>query len=242
MLGTKAKTAKEGFKKAGRSFDDKDIQEMVKAGLGWGLKPTNIYPKVRPYILGVKNNVSVFDLEKTKRLMDKALAFLASGYEKQKTILFVGAVPAARESVKKLAEELECPYIVERWVGGLITNFDEIKKRVDYLEELREKKEKGAFGEISAKEKNDLLRELERLERNFSGIVSLKKLPDVIFLVDPPKHMTAVREARKKGIPIVALANVDCDISLIDYPILGNSRARSSINYVLEKIKEALKK
>ena len=242
MLKTGIKDIKIDQKGVAKSFNDEEIREMIKVGLGWGLKPSRIHPKVRPYILGVKNNVSVFNLEKTKKSLDRALDFLVKSNKEGKVILFVGAVPAAREKVKELAEELSYPYVVERWVGGLITNFEEKKKRVSYLKELREKKEKDDFGDISTKEKNDLLRDLEKLEKNFSGIVNLQKLPEVIFLVDPPKHMTAVREAKKKDIPIVALANVDCDISLIDYPILGNSRARSSINYVLGKIKEALKK
>ncbi len=221
-------------------FIDKEIKEMQEAFLGWGLKPSLIHPKAKYYISGIKTNVAVIDLSKTKASLLKAVEFLSKAYKSNKNILFVGTAQPAKEKTKEIAKELGAFFVVEKWLGGLLTNFEEIKKRITYYQGLKQKKENGELEKYPFKERLSLLRELEKLEKNLSGLVGLEKIPDIIFITNISMHKTALAEVQKKNIPVVALTNVDTDISLIDYPIVANDRAKKSVDYILEKIKLSL--
>lgn len=217
------------------------IDEMLTAGAHFGYTRTRRHPSAKPYILGSKNRVDILNLEKTEVLADKAKEFVKSLATQSKTIIFVGSKPEARDVVKKTADELGMPYVVERWIGGTLTNFPEIKKRIDKLADLLESREKGATVVYTKKERLLIDREIERLQKYFAGLSSLKNLPAAIFVVDSKSESIAVEEALKMNIPVISLSNSDCDLRRITYPILGNDASVSSITFFVGEIAEAYK-
>ena len=172
------------------------IENMFKAGAHFGFSKTRRHPTVTPYIFGVKNKVEIFDLEKTEVLLEKAKAFVESLAKEGKSILFVGGKSEARNAVKTGALSINMPYVDGRWIGGTLTNFMQIRKRVEKLERLTSEKEKGELAKYTKKERLLIDREIANLERFFTGIVSMKDLPKAIFVVDPKKEVTAVKEAK----------------------------------------------
>lgn len=217
----------------------KNIQEMFTAGAHFGFSKARRHPSFKAFIYGQKNNTEIVDLEKTEGLLQNALDFIASLGKDKKTVLFVASKSEAREIVKRAAETLNMPYVAGRWIGGTITNFDQIKKRVARLEDLISKKEKGELGKYTKKERLLFDREIENLLRFFGGIRNLSKLPDAIFVVDSKKEHIAVAEALRFKIPVVALMGTDCDLKAVNYPIPGNDASRSSIEYFVSKIADA---
>lgn len=217
----------------------KNIEEMFTAGAHFGFAKSRRHPTFKPFIYGQKNNTEIVDLEKTEKLLEKALVFVSSLGAEKKNLLFVAGKSEAREILKRAAEAINAPYVAGRWIGGTITNFDQIKKRVARLEDLISKREKGELGKYTKKERLLFDREIENLLRFFGGIRNMSKLPDAIFVVDSKKEHIAVAEASKFKIPVIALAGSDCDLSLVTYPIPGNDASRSSIEYFVSKIVEA---
>lgn len=215
------------------------IDSMFKAGAHFGFSKTRRHPSVTPYIFGIKNKVEIFDLEKTSALLEKAKAYVASLGKEGKTILFVGGKSEARHAVKNGALSVNMPYVDGRWIGGTLTNFVQIRKRVEKLERLTSEKEKGELAKYTKKERLLIDREIANLERFFSGVVSMKELPKAIFVVDPKKEKTAVSEAMDMGITIIAIAGSDCNIKAIDYPIVGNDSSQTSIHYLTQEITKA---
>lgn len=212
------------------------IESMFKAGAHFGLARSRRNPTVSKYIFGTKNNTDIFDLEKTVTVLDQALEYVKSLGSEGKTILFVGGKKEASNIVKNIAQSLNMPYVEGRWIGGTLTNFIQIRKRVDRFEKLISDKEKGELAKYTKKERMLIDKEIEKLDKMFSGIVSLKKTPDVLIVVDSKREDGAVKEAKDMKVKVVALANSDCDISDIDYPIVGNDGSRPSIQYFLEAI------
>lgn len=219
-----------------------DVEEMAKAGLHFGHRTSKTHPKMLPFIFGMRNTIHIIDLEKTKIKLVKALEFLKEAAKEGKQILFVGTKPQIREMVKNLATELNYPYVIERWIGGTFTNFDEIKKRVEYLKELEKKKESQEWEKYTKKERKEIEEEIEKLERKFGGLKTLEKLPDIVFICDMVKDHLAVKEARRKGVKVVAISDTNANPELADYPIPANDDAISSVKYILEKVKEAILK
>ena len=215
------------------------IDSMFKAGAHFGFSKTRRHPSVTPYIFGIKNKVEIFDLEKTSVLLEKAKAYVASLGKEGKTILFVGGKSEARNAVKNGALSINMPYVDGRWIGGTLTNFVQIRKRVEKLERLTSEREKGELAKYTKKERLLIDREIANLERFFSGVVSMKELPKAIFVVDPKKEKTAVSEAMDMGIIIIAIAGSDCNIKAIDYPIVGNDSSQTSIHYLTQEITKA---
>lgn len=215
------------------------IDSMFKAGAHFGFSKTRRHPSVAPYIFGIKNKVEIFDLEKTSALLEKAKAYVASLGKEGKTILFVGGKSEARNAVKNGALSVNMPYVDGRWIGGTLTNFVQIRKRVEKLERLTSEKEKGELAKYTKKERLLIDREIANLERFFSGVASMKELPKALFVVDPKKEKTAVQEAEYMGIPVIAIAGSDCNIKAIDYPIVGNDSSQTSINYLTQEITKA---
>lgn len=212
------------------------IDSMFKAGTHFGFSKTRRHPSVSPYIFGVKNKVEIFDLEKTSELLSKAKEFVASLGKENKTILIVGGKSEARNAVKNGALSINMPYVDGRWIGGTLTNFGQIRKRVEKLERLTSEKEKGELAKYTKKERLLIDREIANLERFFSGVVSMKDLPKAVFVVDPKKEKTAVREAQDMGIPVIAIAGSDCNIKSINYPIVGNDSSQTSINFLVQEV------
>ncbi len=216
---------------------------LMASGVHYGYSRTRRHPSATPFIYGNKAGVDIIDLEKTIVQIEKASAFLKELAASGKNILFVGVKPEARAHIADIALALHQPSVTERWIGGILTNFSEIKKRIQKLEDLKEKR---ASGELAAKytKKEQLLldREMERLSKYFSGLVGMTKMPDVLVVIDPKKEHIAVAEAHKMNIPVIALANTDCSLRAITYPIVGNDGSSSSIAMILGILKDAFTK
>lgn len=212
---------------------------MFKAGAHFAFSKTRRHPTVTPYIFGVKNKVEIFDLEKTEVLLEKAKDFVVSLAKEGKTILFVGGKSEARNSIKSGALSINMPYVDGRWIGGTLTNFTQIRKRVEKMEKLVSEKEKGELAKYTKKERLLIDKEIANLERFFSGIVSMKDLPKAIFIVDPKKEKTALKEAKDMGIPVIALAGSDCNIKGLDFPMVGNDSSQTSVNFFVQEIVKA---
>lgn len=217
-----------------------NTEEMMKAGVNFGHRVSKLHPKMKQYVSGIKNNVHTLDLEKTSAELQKALEFIKKIVSENKKIIFVGTKIQLRGPIKAAAEECQVPYVVERWLGGTFTNFETILKRVEYFKDLEKKKATGELEKYTKKERMIFDKELELLKIKFEGIKSMTKLPDAVFVFDLDKDITCVREARIKGIKIIAIADTNVDPELADYPIPANDDSISSVKYILEKVKESI--
>jgi small subunit ribosomal protein S2 len=217
-----------------------NTEEMAKAGVDFGHSVSKLHPKMKPYVTGIKNNVHMIDLEKTAKDFEIALKFIGKLISEGKTILLVGTKIQVREFVKTTAETCGMPYVTERWLGGTITNFETISKRVQYFKELESKKATGELEKYTKKERLMFDREIESLKKKFEGIKNMSKLPEAVLILDIKKDLTCAREAKRKGITIVGVVDTNIDPTLVDYIIPANDDAISSIKYILEKVQEAI--
>ena len=215
------------------------IEEMFRSGVHYGYSKSRRHPSTSQYIFATKNGVDIINIEKTQELLEKALEVVSKLATSGKTILFVGTKPEARQQIIETALALNMPYVGERWVGGALTNFPEIKKRIIKLLDLREQKEKGELDKYTKKERLLINKEMEDMTRNFQGLTGITKTPDAVFVVDPKKEHIAVTEAKKMNLTIIALLNTDCNLKQVEYPIVANDASISSITFFLSKIKEA---
>lgn len=218
------------------------IDSMFQAGAHFGYIRSRRHPSVKPYIFGVKNKVEIFDLEKTETLLNEALAYVAKLASENKTILFVGGKHEARDIVKDAALSADLPYVSGRFIGGALTNFSEIRKRIERFESLTSQREKGELAKYTKKERLLIDREILDLEDMFGGLVSLKTLPAALFVIDAKRETIAVEEARKKGIPVIALCGSDNDITVVDYPIVANDASVDSISFFVKAVTDTYKK
>lgn len=223
-------------------MQDTTIEKMFKAGAHYGYSKSRRHPGATPYIFTTKNGVDIINIEKTYDLLEKALEQITKYASTGKTILFVGTKAEARQQIIETALALNMPYVGERWVGGALTNFPEIKKRITKLLDLRNQKEKGGLDKYTKKERLLIDREMDDMTRNFQGLTGITKTPDVMVVIDPKKEHIAVTEAHKMNIPVIALLNTDCNIKQVEYPIIANDASISSINFFLEAIKDAYTK
>ena len=215
------------------------VKQMFEAGAHFGYSKTKRHPSVKPFIFGIKNRVEVFDLEKTSESLKKAKDFVKSLGSARKQIIFVSSKNEAREVVKNGASSISTPFVSGRWIGGTLTNYDEIKKRIARYQKLESDKEKGLLSKYTKKERLMIDREIEKLGKNFSGLTSLEGLPSALFVIDPKKEEIAVKEAVDRNIPVIALANSDCNIKNINYPITANDSSKSSIQFFVDEIVSA---
>ncbi len=216
------------------------LEEMMKAGMHFGHRTNRWHPKMEPFIFTKKNGVYIVDLEKSQEKLREALDFMVKLKKEDKVILFVGTKKQVKGSMKKMAEEVKSPYIVGKWLGGLLTNFSVIKKSIKKYQDLLNDRESGKLNKYTKKEKLDFDRDIKRLEERVGGLVGLTKLPDAIFIWDIKEEKTALTEARSKKIPIVAMCDTNVDPSLVDYPIPGNDDATKTVDLILNCIKENL--
>jgi small subunit ribosomal protein S2 len=217
------------------------IQEMYDAGCHVGYSKTRRHPSTKPFIFQSRAKKDVIDLEMTAQQLEAALEFISELKKADKQILFVGTKPEAKRIVRGQAELIDMPYVSERWLGGTLTNSKELQKRVNRLITLSDQSEKGELVFQTKKEKLMLEREIERLERKFGGVKDMKKAPAALVVIDPKKEHIAVTEALQMNIPVIAIANTDCDVSIINYPIVANDTNISSMSLMMEKITDALK-
>ena len=216
------------------------VEEMAEVGVNLGHKVSKLHPKMKPYILGVKNNVQVFDLEKTAKELEKALTFISKMVSEGKSIIFIGTKIQLKAIVQAAAEECGIPYVTERWLGGTFTNFETIQKRVTYFKDLEKQKQTGGLEKYTKKEQLDFTKEIAKLKTKFEGIRNMSKLPDAVFIFGIDKDMTAAREAKKKGIKIVAIVDSNINPDIVDYPIPANDDAISAVSYIIEKVKQTI--
>ena len=219
-----------------------DTEEMAKAGVHFGHKTSKIHPKMQPYLFGSRGGVHIIDLDKTKEKLAEALEFVKGLISDGKILLLVGTKVQAKDLVQKTADECGLPYVSERWLGGTFTNFSSISKRIGYYKDLERQKKEGELEKYTKKEKAELDKELARLKIKFEGIRNLPRLPDAVFVCDMKKDELAVKEAKDKGIKIIAIADTNVDPTRADYPIPANDDAFSSIEYILGKLREAVVK
>jgi len=216
------------------------IKELLENGVHFGHLSKHWNPKMKRFIFGKKKNVYIIDLEKTAQKLEEAKEFLKQKAKDGDKILFVSTKKQLRGIVKEFASSCDMPYVAERWVGGLLTNFSTVRRRVvKYLEFLK-KRETGGFDIMVKKEVVKINREIERMERSYSGVTALEGLPSCVFVVDPKKEIACVREVNKLGIPIVALIDTDANPDIIDYPIPGNDDSIKSVKYVTSCLIEAI--
>ncbi len=216
------------------------VDELGKAGLHFGHSSSKRHPNMEPYIDGVKGEVHIFDLTKTAEKLVQALEFLAEKKKEGKNILIVGTKPQTVDIVKEFSSKHNLSYITYRWIGGFITNFNEVKKRIKHLNELLEKRKKGEFDKYTKKEQLEIDREIEALEKKFGGVKKMTVIPDIVFALNMDKDKLAIDEAKQSDIKIVALCDTNTDPTSVDYPIPANDDAISSIKLILDKLDEAI--
>ena len=221
--------------------NDSVVEKMFKAGAHYGFSKTRRHPSVSKYVFTTKNRVDIINLEKTSEMLTGVTEFVKDLGSKNKTILFVGTKPEAKEAVKKAALSLDMPYVTERWIGGTLSNFTEIKKRITELENYRNESSTGGLDKYTKKERVVMAKKMEKLDKYYSGLVGLKKSPEVLFVVDAKNEHIATTEARKRGIPVIALVNSDSNIKNINYPIVANDAGTSSIKFFVASVIEAYK-
>ncbi len=211
---------------------EKIIKEMTEAKVCFGRSSSRLHPKMKPYGVSIKNSQAIIDLEKTYEILKKAKEFFKSLLSEQKIILFVNINPATNDITYEAAKKTNSSYIINRWVGGLLTNFSVISKRIQYYNDLIQRNASGDLEKYTKKEQLKFKKELEDLEELFGGVRELNKLPDAIFVVGGRVHQLAIKEAQKMNIPVVAILNTDDDPINIDYPIIGSDIHRFSVEYI----------
>ena len=216
------------------------MKDLLEAGVHFGHQTRRWNPKMKPYIFTERNGIYIIDLQKTIVMLEEAYNYVKDLAAEGGTILFVGTKKQARDVIKEHAERCGMPYVNHRWLGGMLTNFQTISKRVDRLIELERMSETGELEFYPKKERMMIEKELEKLRRNLGGIRNMKKLPDAVFIIDIKKEEIAVKEARKLGIPIVAVVDTNCDPDEVDVVIPGNDDAIRSATLFARTIADAV--
>lgn len=219
-----------------------DIKTLYDAGAHVGYSRTRRHPTASPFLFATKDRTDIFDLEETAKRIEKATDFVASLAQAGKQVIFVGGKHEAQDAVKAAALQAGLPYVAGRWIGGTLTNFKIIRKRIDRLEKLMAEREAGELAKYTKKERLMIDREIDELLARFGGIVSVKDLPAALFVVDTRHEHTAVQEANQLKIPVIGLSSSDGDFSLIQYPIPGNDTSVKTVRLVLGEISDAYQK
>lgn len=218
------------------------LEEMVKAGVHFGHRASRWHPHMAPYIFGQKETVHIIDLEKTQIKLNEALEFIKGTVKTGGTILLVGTKVAARQVVEELAKEAGMPYVSERWLGGTLTNFAVISKRLKYFRDLEAKMKSGELKKYTKKEQHDFRVQLQKLERQFGGIKNMEKLPDALFVLDARENKLALKEAKMCHIPTIALIDTNVDPKLAAYPIPASDDAISALRLITGSVVQVIKK
>ena len=216
------------------------MKQLLEAGVHFGHQTRRWDPKMAEYIFQARNGIHIIDLQKTSKKLDEAYAFLKEQAEEGKTVLFVGTKKQAQECMKEAAIKCGMYYVDQRWLGGMLTNFETIRTRVQRLKDLEAMQEDGTFDVLPKKEVILLKKEMEKLERNLGGIKDMEELPGVIFLVDPKKERIAILEARKLDIPVIGLVDTNCNPEDVDYAIPGNDDAIRAVKLIADVMANAV--
>ena len=216
------------------------MKQLLEAGVHFGHQTRRWDPRMAPYIFTARNGIYIIDLQKTAKKIDEAYAVLKSIVDEGKTVIFVGTKKQAQECVREEAERCGMYYVNNRWLGGMLTNFETIRSRVNRLKELETMVEDGTFDVLPKKEVIELRKETDKLEKNLGGIRDMTELPGAMFVVDPKKERIAILEARKLGIPVIGLVDTNCNPEDVDYVIPGNDDAIRAIKLIIEAMANAV--
>lgn len=219
-----------------------NIKDLLECGVHFGHQTRRWNPKMAKFIFGDRNGIYIINLEKSLLCLENACNFVEDVVAEGKDILFVATKKQAQNIVKECAEKVDMPYVVNRWLGGMLTNFDTVRKSISRMKEITELEESGSFNVFTKKEFLCMLKERDKMKKNLEGIKDMRGVPGAVFVVDPQKEHIAVREARKLKIPVIALIDTNCDPDLIDFPIPGNDDALRSISIVVNAITDTIKK
>jgi small subunit ribosomal protein S2 len=217
------------------------IEQMFEAGAHFAYAKSRRHPSTKKFIFGVKNGVEIIDLEKTEKMLEDAKKVAFEVAKNNGQILFVGSKKEISSIVKDAALRVDQPYVSNRWIGGTLTNFVEIQKRVRRLEDLEQQKEKGFLAKYTKKERLLIDREMDKLNERFGGITNMKSKPALLFIIDPKNEIAAQKEAVSMNVPVVCVANSDCDIDSIQYPIIANDSSVKSVGFFIEQIVNSIK-
>ena len=216
------------------------MKQLLEAGVHFGHQTRRWDPRMAEYIFQARNGIHIIDLQKTSKKIDEAYEFLREQSEEGKTVLFVGTKKQAQDCMKEAAEKCGMYYVNQRWLGGMLTNFETIRSRVNRLKELETMAEDGTFDVLPKKEVIELRKETDKLEKNLGGIRDMTELPGAMFVVDPKKERIAILEARKLGIPVIGLVDTNCNPEDVDYVIPGNDDAIRAIKLIIEAMANAV--
>jgi small subunit ribosomal protein S2 len=222
-----------------QNFNEAELKPLLEAGVFWGRKKSNIHPKMRQFILNLRNEVAIINLEKTLKKLQEPKEFLKEKPQNRGNILLVATQPFGFK-IYELIKDLNVSMVKERWIGGILTNFNVISKRIEFFKKLKQDFESGALDKYTKKEKLKIQNQLIKMEKLFGGLENFNSLPDVVIIIDPAIHKIAVAEANYKKIPVIAFANVDANPNLIDYIVPGNTKSLKSVEWFLGEIKEAI--
>ncbi|OGY98303.1 MAG: 30S ribosomal protein S2 [Candidatus Liptonbacteria bacterium RIFCSPHIGHO2_01_FULL_57_28] len=220
---------------------DPAIREMMDAGVFFGRTKAKTHPRVKQHIIANRNGIDIINLEKTQETLQAALAFVQERIARGAHAILVGTQPPANETLKKLGAEFSVPAVTLRWLGGTLTNYRIISQRLEYFKKLKSDLATNAFSGYTKKEQLDLQKEATKMAEVFSGLEAMAARPDLLIVVDPVFHKTAVAEANRLGIPTVALSNTDADPDHVEHSVLGNTKARTAIIWFLEQIAGAIR-
>ena len=216
------------------------MKQLLEAGVHFGHQTRKWNPKMKKYIFAARHDIHIIDLEMAAKLIEEAYTFVCESVKEGKKVLFVGTKKQAQDAIKEEAERCGQYYINSRWLGGTLTNFKTIRGRIDYLEKLERMEANGEFDLLPKKEVLGLKKEMAKLQENLGGIKNMRGMPGLLFVVDPHSEDIAVAEARKLGIPIVAITDTNCDPDLVDYVIPGNDDAIRAIKLIASVIANAV--
>ncbi|PIR98516.1 MAG: 30S ribosomal protein S2 [Candidatus Colwellbacteria bacterium CG10_big_fil_rev_8_21_14_0_10_41_28] len=220
--------------------DTKAIEEMMEFGMFYGRSKSRTNPKMKPFIMANRSGFEVIDLEKTIFGIDRVVKAIKDIYEKGGEIVLVGTSPASKRKIREVGEATNTPYVNERWLGGTLTNFETISKRIKHLRKLKEQKASGGWEKYTKKEELSFKKELLKLEKLLGGIEHLNKIPQMVLIADIYQNEIPSREARQMGVDVAAIINTDSDPDKTDYIIPANDRSIQSVEYILDIIKEAI--
>ena len=216
------------------------LEKLLEAGAHFGHQARRWNPKMSPYLYGVEEGIHIFDLPKTKIALEEALEVLNKAAGEGKIILLLGTKKQVKDKIIEVGKETGCPYVSERWLGGTLTNFEQIKRTIDKLADMKVKMAEGEYAKYTKKERLLIERDIARMERFLGGITKLEKLPDILFIVDTHKEKGAVKEATKAKIETVGIVDTNADPTLVDYPIPMNDDASKALDYVMDLVKDAI--
>ena len=216
------------------------MKQLLEAGVHFGHQTRRWDPKMAEYIFQARNGIHIIDLQKTSKKIDEAYEFMRSQAEEGKSVLFVGTKKQAQECIKEAAIRCNMYYVDQRWLGGMLTNFETIRARVQRLKDLETMQEDGTFDVLPKKEVINLKKEMEKLQANLGGIKEMTELPGVMFIVDPKKEYNAIKEAQKLNIPVVGIVDTNCNPEVLDYAIPGNDDAIRAVKLITDVMANAV--